>query len=127
MRHLSALENVMLPLEIAGVSVREARKKAEVTLNHVQLGHRLGHFPHQLSGGESQRVAIARALTVEPELMLADEPSGNLDRQTGDQVMGLLFELVRARGHSLILVTHNEEQAALCDRVLHLHDGQLRP
>ncbi len=127
MRHLSALENVMLPLEIAGIGVKAARQQATETLEQVKLSHRLGHFPHQLSGGECQRVAIARALTVAPELMLADEPSGNLDRQTGDQIMGLLFELVRERGHSLILVTHNEEQAKLCDRVLHLTEGQLQP
>jgi len=127
MRHLNAIENVMLPLEIAGVSHRQARTQAEVALTQVQLNHRLDHFPHQLSGGECQRVAIARALAVEPELMLADEPSGNLDRKTGEQVMELLFALVRNGSRSLILVTHNEEQAQLCDRVLHLSDGRLQP
>lgn len=125
MRHLSALENVMLPLEIGGVATATARQRALRTLEEVQLGHRLRHFPHQLSGGECQRVAIARALTVAPDLLLADEPSGNLDSHTGDQVMGLLFERVRAQGHSLILVTHNEEQAQLCDRILDLSQGRL--
>lgn len=126
MRHLNAIENVMLPLEIAGTPHRQARQQAEVALTQVQLSHRLDHFPHQLSGGECQRVAIARALAVEPELMLADEPSGNLDRKTGEQVMELLFDLVRNGSRSLILVTHNEEQAHLCDRVLHLSDGKLQ-
>ncbi|MBF2053828.1 MAG: ABC transporter ATP-binding protein [Candidatus Sericytochromatia bacterium] len=125
MRHLSALENVMLPLEIAGQSGRTVRQRAVELLEQVRLGHRLDHYPHQLSGGECQRVAIARALSPEPELILADEPSGNLDQETGEQVMGALFEMVRAQGRSLILVTHNPEQAMRCDRQLHLQHGQL--
>jgi putative ABC transport system ATP-binding protein len=125
MRHLSALENVMLPLEIAGQSGRAVRQRAVELLEQVRLGHRLDHYPHQLSGGECQRVAIARALSPEPELILADEPSGNLDQETGEQVMGALFEMVRAQGRSLILVTHNPEQAKRCDRQLYLQHGQL--
>jgi putative ABC transport system ATP-binding protein len=123
MSHLSALENVALPLYIAGDG--KARPRAVEALRQVGLEKRLSHFPHELSGGECQRVAIARALVAAPPLLLADEPSGNLDARTGDQVMRLLFDLVRERGTTLVLVTHNEELAKWCDSRLTLSDGKL--
>lgn len=126
MRHLTALENVLLPLEItdtATASVRQTR--ALQLLDQVGLSHRMHHFPHQLSGGECQRVAMARALSTEPPLLLADEPSGNLDMETGEQVMTLLFDVLKQHQSSLILVTHNPEQARRCDRRLSLQHGQL--
>ncbi len=89
------------------------------------LLERSGHFPHQLSGGECQRVAIARAMVMEPRLILADEPSGNLDYKTSNHVMHVLFELVRAKGITMILVTHNDELSKLCDRRFTMHEGQL--
>jgi putative ABC transport system ATP-binding protein len=112
--HLTALENVALPMELA--DRKDALQKATAALEKVGLSHRLTHFPHQLSGGENQRVAIARSLVVEPKLLLADEPSGSLDQKTGEQVMKLLFELVRDAGTTLILVTHNLELAQQCHR-----------
>lgn len=123
MSHLSALENVALPLYIA--EDRHAQPRAVEALRQVGLAKRLSHFPHELSGGECQRVAIARALVAAPPLLLADEPSGNLDARTGDQVMRLLFDLVKERGTTLVLVTHNEELAAWCDSRLTLTDGKL--
>lgn len=123
MAHLTAAENVALPLDLRGDD--DARSEAAAALTAVGLGHRADHYPSQLSGGECQRVAIARALVVKPRLLLADEPSGNLDTRTGDHVMDLLFGLVRERGTTLILVTHNETLAQRCDRRLHLSDGRL--
>lgn len=123
MSNLSALENVSLPLEIARDP--QAGEKSLRALEKVGLAHRTGHFPHQLSGGERQRVAIARALAIEPKLLLADEPSGSLDTQTGQQVMKLLFDLVAEKGMTLILVTHNEELVGLCRRSLALRGGRL--
>jgi len=123
MAHLSALENVMLPLRIAGL--HDVGPRATEALNDVGLGHRLSHRPQQLSGGECQRVAIARAIVGEPALILADEPSGNLDSKTGEQVMTLLFDLVRQRHSTLVLVTHNEHLASWCDRRLLLNGGRL--
>lgn len=120
--HLTALENVALPLEIRG---EKAGERAKRLLDLVGLSHRMTHFPSQLSGGESQRVAIARALVVEPQFILADEPSGNLDQKTGSSVMGLFFEMVRKFKSTTLLVTHNEELAKSCDRVFHLRQGQL--
>ncbi len=120
---LTALENVMLPLELAGRS--DARERASEVLSRVGLGERLQHTPLQLSGGEQQRVAIARAFAVGPSLLLADEPTGNLDPHTGERVIQLLFDLNREQGTTLVLVTHDRELAARCDRVLSLRDGRL--
>ncbi|MGE3679205.1 MAG: ABC transporter ATP-binding protein [Burkholderiales bacterium] len=120
---LSALENVALPLEIAGA--RDARERARVLTGRVGLATRGEHYPSQLSGGEQQRVAIARALVHGPALLLADEPTGNLDDTTGESIADLLFDLNRESGTTLVLVTHNAELAARCDRVLRLHHGRL--
>ncbi len=121
--HLTAMENVMLPLEIWEEANREAR--AQKVLEQMGLGHRLHHFPSQMSGGECQRVAIARALVVNPEILLADEPSGNLDTQTGRKVMDVFFDVVRANRVTTVLVTHSEALARSCDRQLVLENGIL--
>lgn len=128
MSYLTALENVRLPLEIArnkaaGPDASDAASRELLT--KVGLGHRLNHLPSQLSGGEKQRVAIARAMVVRPKILLADEPSGNLDQRTGDEVMDLLFEQVKQSQMAMVLVTHNEALAARCDRKLFLKDGKL--
>lgn len=123
MSHFTALENIALPLQIAGR--QDPWGPAEEALKAVGLGERMGHFPFQLSGGESQRVAIARAIVGRPPLILADEPSGNLDTATGNQVMDLLFAVIAESSASLILVTHNEDLAKKCDRVLSLRGGKL--
>ena len=122
---LTALENVMLPLELTGLSVADAKHRAMGWLERVGLGERIHHRPRMLSGGEQQRVAVARAFVNEPALLFADEPTGNLDRKTGDAVSQLLFELNRATGTTLVLVTHDERLALRCERVLHLEHGQL--
>lgn len=122
--HLTALENVMLPLEILG-RVAGAEARARELLEAVHLGARLGHFPSQLSGGESQRVAMARALIAGPGLVLADEPSGHLDQDTGRRVIDLFFRMVRESRATTLLVTHDPSLAALCDRRLILRDGIL--
>lgn len=114
--HLTALENIALPLELTGDPMAE--EKAKAALHSVGLSHRATHYPSQLSGGENQRVAFARAFVVEPKLLLADEPSGSLDTKTGDQVMNLLFALVKDKKTTLILVTHNEELALRCQKQL---------
>lgn len=121
--HLTAYENVLIALEIN--EVRDAEKKASFWLDKVGLKKRENHFPNQLSGGEAQRVAIARALALEPQLLLADEPSGNLDIETGQKVMDLLFDLIRQNRTSCVLVTHNLELAARADRRLLLKNGRL--
>ncbi len=123
MPSLTALENVALPLEIQGR--RDASKEAEQALDLVGLSARRHHFPHQMSGGECQRVAIARAFVTQPQLLLADEPSGNLDDETGRRVIDLLFDLVAQKSMTLILVTHNMEIASRCHRTLRLIKGQL--
>jgi len=115
---LTALENVMLPLELAGG--RDAAARARAVLERVGLGERLGHYPRQLSGGEQQRVAVARAFVTEPRVLFADEPTGNLDSSTGEQVIELLFEMNRERGTTLVLVTHDAELAARCSRRMHI-------
>ncbi|MFN7262334.1 MAG: ABC transporter ATP-binding protein [Pseudobdellovibrionaceae bacterium] len=124
MNHLTALENVMLPWEILGEN--EIEKKATEMLQLMGLGHRLTHFPGQLSGGECQRVAIARALVVNPKILLADEPSGNLDTETGEKVMDVFFDAVKKRKMTTILVTHSEQLAKRCDRQLTLRLGQFQ-
>ncbi len=120
---LNALENVMLPLELA--SKESPRKAASEILSQVGLADRWSHYPAQLSGGEKQRVAIARAFATEPAVLFADEPTGNLDSQTGDHVMNLMFELNRNSSTTLILVTHDHALAARCDRTIGLDAGRL--
>ena len=122
----SALENVMLPQMIAGVSRAAARRKAEVLLAHVGLAERLTHRPARLSGGEQQRVAIVRALANDPKILLADEPTGNLDHTTGASVVDTLIEIVRAQGLAALIATHNLELAGRLDRTVSLEDGRLR-
>jgi putative ABC transport system ATP-binding protein len=122
---LTVWENVILPLELAGMDNDEARRRAEALLEAVGLLDRRNTFPDRLSGGEQQRVAIARALVHDPSLVLADEPTGNLDEETGRQVMDLLDRLTRQNGKNLILVTHSNEAAAYADRILILRDGKL--
>ncbi len=122
---LSALENVMMPLELHGVS--GAREKAKGFLTRVGLLERLHHYPKQLSGGEQQRVAIARAFASEPAILFADEPTGNLDTVTGAKVIELLFELNREQGTTLVLVTHEERLARLCQHRLQLEAGKVVP
>lgn len=119
---LNALENVMLPLELDGH--HDARERATELLSRVGLGERLQHYPRQLSGGEQQRVALARAFAAEPEVLFADEPTGNLDTHTGAHITELLFELNRERGTTLVLVTHDERLARRCHRVLRLEGGR---
>jgi len=122
---LSAKENVALPLDIAGAA--DAADRAAATLKRVGLDHRMDHYPNALSGGERQRVAIARALIHQPALMVADEPTGNLDNQTGGAVADLLFELNQKNDATLVLVTHDTALAARCQRQVRLHEGQLKP
>jgi putative ABC transport system ATP-binding protein len=121
---MTALENVALPLEFAGA--RDAMERARTHLDAVGLGHRLLHYPGQLSGGEQQRVALARAFAVEPALLLADEPTGNLDGATGQVVMDVLFEMRRRLGTTLILVTHEDALAARCERIVRMQDGRIQ-
>ncbi|AHD08573.1 ABC transporter ATP-binding protein [Phaeobacter gallaeciensis] len=120
---MTALENVATPLELAGH--KDAFERAQAELEAVGLGHRSGHFPAQMSGGEQQRVALARALVTRPRILLADEPTGNLDATNGDAIMDLLFDLRDRYGATLIMVTHAPELAARCDRVIRLRDGRL--
>ena len=120
---LTALENVMLPLELAGHG--DARVRAQALLARVGLAERLGHYPRQLSGGEQQRVAIARAFAPAPQLVFADEPTGNLDAASGEEVAALMFELNHERGATLLLATHDERLAARCGRRLRLASGRL--
>ncbi|MBS1170147.1 MAG: ABC-type transporter ATPase component [Burkholderiaceae bacterium] len=121
--HLTALENVMLPLELRRDA--DARAKAEAILARVGLASRFGHYPKYLSGGEQQRVALARAFVTEPPLLLADEPTGSLDAATGEAVIGLMFELNRERGSTLVLVTHDLAIAARCGRTITIEAGRI--
>ncbi|HUE18286.1 MAG TPA: ATP-binding cassette domain-containing protein [Stellaceae bacterium] len=118
---MTALENVALPLELAGR--QDAFARAEALLDEVGLSHRLGHYPAQLSGGEQQRVALARAFAPEPGLILADEPTGNLDGETGSRVIALLFDLASRSGATLLLITHDPDLARRCSRIVSLADG----
>ena len=122
----SALENVMLPQMIAGVARSEARRKAQTLLQRVGLAARLDHRPARLSGGEQQRVALVRALANDPKILLADEPTGNLDHTTAMSVMERLIEIVRASGLAALIATHNLELAGRLDRIVALEDGRLR-
>jgi putative ABC transport system ATP-binding protein len=123
---LTAEENVALPLMFSGVPEKERQARARVFLEQVGLGARLTHRPTQLSGGEQQRVAIARALIGQPTLLLADEPTGNLDTTTGAEIMALLKELNREQGLTLLVVTHDPEVAAFADRIVQLRDGRIQ-
>jgi lipoprotein-releasing system ATP-binding protein len=125
MADLSAEENVMMPGLIGGLGWDQARREAQEILGRVGLAERLDHKPGELSGGEQQRVSVARAVVLSPRALLADEPTGNLDPATGEDVQRLLIELNRERGVALIVVTHNPRLAAAMDRVLRLHDGRL--
>ena len=121
---MTALENVALPLELAGAA-DDAFARAERELQAVGLGERLHHYPAQLSGGEQQRVAIARAIVTNPAILVADEPTGNLDEATGDAIIDLLFALRQERGATLVLVTHDLHLAQRCDRVVRLRSGRV--
>jgi len=121
--NMTALENAAVPLELAGR--RDAFDVAEHMLHHVGLGHRLSHYPASLSGGEQQRVALARALAPNPKILIADEPTGNLDSQTGSIVADLIFERARAQGTTMVIVTHDHILASRCDRQIHLRNGEI--
>ena len=121
--NMTALENVAVPLELSGK--RDAFQKAEAELRSVGLGERLSHYPAQLSGGEQQRVAIARALAPDPKILVADEPTGNLDEETGSQIAELMFAQQKDRGSTLVLVTHDPALAARCDRTLRVRAGEI--
>ncbi|WP_323118849.1 ABC transporter ATP-binding protein [Burkholderia alba] len=126
MPHLTALENVMLPLELqGGIGAREAAERARALLEQVGLGARTGHYPKLLSGGEQQRVALARAFVTHPAVLFADEPTGSLDAATGHAVIDLMFELNRAQGATLVLVTHDVELARRCQSTVTLDAGRL--
>ncbi|NIT56837.1 MAG: ATP-binding cassette domain-containing protein [Aliifodinibius sp.] len=122
---LTALENVMVPLELRGVKTSEVRRDAEELLTQVGLADRMSHYPAQLSGGEQQRVAIARAFINKPKILFADEPTGNLDSETGATIEKLLFDLNKARGTTLVLVTHDLSLAEQCQRIIRLKNGQI--
>jgi len=121
----NARENVVLPQLLVGTRRKDAEARADELLSALGLGHRLDHRPSQLSGGEQQRVAVARALANRPELVLADEPTGNLDEKTADRVLAEFLELVRGQGSSALVATHNERLAARMDRVVRLHEGRI--
>jgi putative ABC transport system ATP-binding protein len=122
---LTAMENVTLPLLLDGVSPSDARQRGAAALAMVNMEHRQTHLPSELSGGEQQRVAVARALVIEPALLLADEPTGNLDSDTGQQVVDLLRRLVRERRQTIVIVTHDAQVAAQADSTVHVRDGRL--
>ncbi|TYC70131.1 ABC transporter ATP-binding protein [Stappia sp. BW2] len=121
--NMTALENVAVPLELAGDAA--AFDKARAELDAVGLAHRMNHYPAQLSGGEQQRVAVARALVVEPEILIADEPTGNLDESTGAQIVDLMFTAQKNRGTTLVLVTHDPSLATRCDRMIRVRSGEI--
>ncbi len=127
LREFTALENVMMPGLVGSMDLRTARERARTLLAEVGLDHRETHRPRQLSGGEQQRVAVARALMNQPLVLLADEPSGNLDKRTSERLHDLLFELRERRNLSLVVVTHNADLAGRADRVLQLDGGRLHP
>ncbi|MXO85772.1 ATP-binding cassette domain-containing protein [Altererythrobacter aurantiacus] len=120
---MTALENVATPMELAGME--DARERAMAELEAVGLGHRTGHYPQQLSGGEQQRVAIARALAPRPMLVFADEPTGNLDQKTGETIVDLLFARRKEMGATMLVITHDPDLAAHCERIITLEDGRI--
>jgi len=122
---LTALENVMVPMELRGSRYDEVAASARQLLGEVGLADRINHYPTQLSGGEQQRVGIARAFITNPDILFADEPTGNLDTETGNQIEELLFEMNRKQGATLIIVTHNTELARKCDRTIRLKGGEI--
>jgi lipoprotein-releasing system ATP-binding protein len=122
---LSALDNVALPLRVGGKAAAAAQTTARQLLQEVGLGHRLKHKPGELSGGEQQRVAVARALVTRPDVVLADEPTGNLDRANSDAVFDLLFQTTRSRGQAVVMVTHNDALARRADRIVEMGDGKV--
>ncbi len=122
---LTALENVMVPLELRGEATKEVRERAMQLLTEVGLGDRTHHYPTQLSGGEQQRVAVARAFINQPKILFADEPTGNLDTETGEHIERLIFELNEKEGTTLILVTHDLELADKCDRIIKIKNGEI--
>jgi putative ABC transport system ATP-binding protein len=122
---LTAMENVALPLRLNGSSKKEADSRAKTMLEKVGLEARISHRPDQVSGGERQRIAIARALIFQPPVLLADEPTGNLDSKTGEEILALLDNLHREFNTTILMVTHNEEAARHCDRVIRLRDGKV--
>jgi len=122
---LTAIENVMVPLELRGEATKEVRERARELLESVGLGDRTHHYPTQLSGGEQQRVAIARAFINNPKILFADEPTGNLDTETGEYIENLIFELNEKQGTTLVMVTHDLELAKKCDRIIRLKNGQV--
>jgi ABC-type lipoprotein export system ATPase subunit len=123
--NLTALENVMLPMEFARVRRGEAKRRGRELLEVVAMGHRLSHRPGKLSGGEQQRVAIARALSNDPAIILADEPTGNLDSKTGKEIVSLLGQLAKKRGKTVIVVTHDENLSELAGVKVHIQDGRI--
>lgn len=125
LHEFTTLENVMMPALINGGSRREASKKAEIALTEVGLGDRLAHKPGELSGGEQQRVAVARAMIMDPEILLTDEPTGNLDTETGEKIQDLLLDLNRTKKTTLIIVTHNRSLADRMARTISLKDGKI--
>lgn len=122
---LTAEENVMVPLELRGEATKEVRKRAVQLLEEVGLGDRTHHYPTQLSGGEQQRVAVARAFINNPKILFADEPTGNLDTETGEHIENLIFDLNRKEGTTLVLVTHDLELADKCDRIIKIKNGEI--
>ena len=122
---LTAVENVMVPLELRGEATKEVRKRALELLEEVGLGDRSHHYPTQLSGGEQQRVAVARAFINNPKILFADEPTGNLDTETGEHIENLIFDLNTKEGTTLVLVTHDLELADKCDRIIKIKNGEI--
>ncbi len=122
---LTAIENVMVPLELRGESTKDVRQRAKELLTEVGLGDRTHHYPTQLSGGEQQRVAIARAFINQPKILFADEPTGNLDTETGEHIEELIFDLNKSQKTTLVLVTHDLELAQKCDRIIRIKNGKV--